>query len=145
MSKEFIEHSTSNAEFKIKPGQTLVINLNTDLGLDRIILSHEKDGNLTVAATGHSSFKFEEKRKGAPDSYADYLLSNPDLNISLMDYIKQGFWSQFNWGELINIHDNKKLVSKINRKIEKLVSDFEEKAAKELNVTPGLKETKRKK
>lgn len=144
MSKEFIGKHTDHVEFRLERGQTLAINLDSDVGIDRVMVRFDKDRQVGVIATGHADFEFETKRKGAPDNLVDFVLRNPDLKGSLIEYIQQKFWSQFGWGDIISLHENKKAVRAINRKIKKLVDDFEGKAAEELNGMSVLKAVREK-
>jgi hypothetical protein len=141
MGKEFETRHTDHAEFQLKPGQSLVVNLFeglSEFGLDRIVAEFNKDGkSVKVAANGYGSFEFSKRRKDANSALADFILQNPSLKTALIDYIGGKFWGQFNWGELAKLNENKKFVRRINRKLRKLVSEFEEKASKELNNLPG--------
>ncbi len=119
-------------EFKIQDNQSLVIIycLLPDAGLERVIVENKK-GITHVYADGRSRFEFSSQKEHP--NQCDFWLSNPKDNVMIEDIIRSKFWSQFTWGELITAQKNQKLGKALNRKIKKLVKEFEEKAAQQLN------------
>ncbi len=121
--------------FKIKENQSLVILycLLPDAGLERIVVEN-KDGITHVYADGRSQFEFSDisKTKDNPN-LADFILSNRSDQFMIEDIIRSKFWSQFNWGEIFKYQKDKNFKRAVNRKIRKLVQEFEKKAAEELN------------
>ena len=135
-SKRFVK----SAEFSFGKGKSLVVSLFSNCGLDRIIIENEH-GIVHVKATGHSRFEFEDKKQ--EPNMCDFWLGNPSMTIALFDYLEGRFWGQFNWGELFRYQKNPKLKRVLTTEIKKLVDEFENNAARRLNVI--LKEQKIKK
>lgn len=136
----YIKKSVNEIKFELPSGETLFINLNAPLGLvtktgmERIWINNDKD-KVTVEARGNSGskFVFSKKKKLAEKEAPIYELVNPENKVLLEDYLASRFWSQFNWGELARLKRNKKFERKLTKRIQKLVKEFESKAAKELN------------
>lgn len=118
--------------FKIKDNQSLVIIycLLPDAGLERIIVENKK-GITHVYADGRSRFEFSNQKEHP--NQCDFWLSNPKESVMIEDIIRSKFWQQFTWGELVTAQKNHKLNKALNRKIRKLVKEFEEKTAQQLN------------
>ena len=132
-----------DAEFKVDRGKCLIICLFSNLGLDRIIIENKK-GVIHVRAAGHSRFEFSDKKQGP--GACDFWLGNPSASVTLENYLIVKFWGQFNWSELFDYQEDPKLKRAIKKKIKKLVDEFEEKAAKQLNgIVKKMKKNKKKK
>ena len=124
-------------EFEIKPGQSLIINYYSLLGagLDRVVVKN-KNGSVKVEASGGNGSKFEFEDRSAKKKNkheCDFWLANPQENVLIEYIIRSKFRKQFTLIQLSQILKDKKLKAKIDRKIKKLVQEFEEKASQELN------------
>ena len=132
-----------DAEFKVDRGKCLIICLFSNLGLDRIIIENKK-GVIHVRATGHSRFEFSDEKR--EPGACDFWLGNPSASATLENYLIVKFWGQFNWSELFDYQEDTKFKRAIKKKIKKLVDEFEEKAAKQLNgIVKKMKKKKKKK
>ena len=118
-----------SAEFSFGKGKSLVVYLSSNIGLDRIIVEN-KNGVVCVRAEGHSRFEFDDKKR-EPNT-CEFWLGNPPITVALKDYLYERFWGQLNWGELFRYQDDTKLKRALKAKIQKLVNEFESKAAQQL-------------
>lgn len=80
-----------------------------------------------------SGMRFEFSDKKIEKNTCDFWLASPKSSVWMGDIIRSKFWGQFNFGELPRLLKDRKLNKKLDKKIQKLVSDFESKAAQELN------------
>ncbi len=143
MSKEFKRQTVSNAEFELPTGKSLVVNLNSPLGIDRLVVKTNEDGTVKVRVTGHSKFSFEQKGPKADENRADFLLTNPSVEIRLEDLLLGKFWGQFAFGQLSILRRDKKLAKLLDKLTKKLVKEFESKAAEQMNNLPQIKKIRR--
>ena len=131
--------SVSDIEFKLKPGQSFVVLLESDEGVDRIVAIYdEKTGDVDVMATGHSNFKFKNKPEGENSNICDFIIENPKKKELLADYLKGRFWGQFTFGELDKLMRDKQFLGKLDKKIGGIIKNFEITASKELNGFPEV-------
>ncbi len=117
-------------DFKIPRGKSLVISVNSDIGIDRVIVEN-KGGTVSVYADGHSRFEFSDKKIKA--GACDFWLGNPRWKRLLEDYLDGRFWGQFGWGKLFSFRGDKRFKAAIRLEIKKLVEELEHNAARRLN------------
>jgi len=124
------EKLVTEAEFSIPKGKSLVINISSDIGLDRIII--ENRGNtVRVRANGHSHFEFADKPQ--EPGMCDFWLGNSSMTTTLKDYLEGRFWGQFTFGQLAQHTRNKKLKRLLRAEIKRLSDEFESKVAQKLS------------
>jgi hypothetical protein len=135
MAKKTEERKRLSKEirFKMKNNQSLVIScfLLPDAGLERVIVEN-KNGITNVHAIGRTRFEFCQRKKHDP-SQCDFWLANPKDELMIEDIIRSKFWGQFTYNDLFKYGKDKKFNRALNRKIKKLVEEFEKKASQELN------------
>lgn len=117
-------------EFKVGKKKYLVINVNSNVGIDRVVVEN-KDGIMHVRATGHSHFEFSVGK--TDPGKCDFWLANRSWTKTLEDYLDGRFWGQFTFGKLADYKKNQKLKKLIRVEIQKLADEFETKAARRLN------------
>lgn len=132
MRKKKRKRLVKEIEFKLKDNQSLVIcyGLLPIAGLERVIVEN-KNGITHIFAEGRSRFEFHEGKNNPNE--CDFFLDNPKTCLMLEDIINSKFYSQFNWGKLFSLQENKELNKKITQEIKKLVKEFEEKTSTQLN------------
>lgn len=133
--KKIQKRLVGEVEFKIKNNQSLIILycLLPSAGLEKVVVQN-KNGIVYVSAQGRSRFEFSDtsKTKNNPNQ-TDFTLSNTNEKFMIEDIIRSKFWQQFTWEKLFKAQKNQEFNKVLNQKIKKLVKEFEEKAAGQLN------------
>jgi len=119
-----------NAEFTMGKEKSLVVLVNSSVGIDRICIENERSGRVRVRATGHSRFTFTQGR--TEPGTCDFFLGNPRWRRELVDYLDQRFFGQFTFGDLAKRHHDRAFKVALRHEIEALASEFESLAVRRL-------------
>ncbi|MEX0888119.1 MAG: hypothetical protein WDZ67_01970, partial [Patescibacteria group bacterium] len=103
------ERLLSRTKFFLKEGQTLYVDPNgsgISPGLNRVFVTF-KNGKVEIFADATSGSHFRFSRGSGEDGDPNFVIQNLGFKGALADFLEQKYWSQFNWGELIDYHEKK--------------------------------------
>ena len=132
------------AKFLLEKGQTLYVeaqSLGLAPGLHRVFVENKgkKVEVFAYAAHGPSKFRFVTGGSGKPGK-PTFEIINLSSAETFEEILQQKFWGQFTFGKLVKLLKDKKFERVVNRRIKKLVRNFESQSAQELNsIKPSKK------